>query len=174
MEVVLLSHTFHAYRLLPWLRARHPKTALVDYVHTDWFEPMMYGSYAAIAAAHAPSLDAHVATSQALANNLIQRGAAADSTRAISINLDVAEWDPARYPGAEVRGALGYKPGRPLVLYAGRVSNEKRPLRAVAIWKALVDAVGGQGELVDERCGFLIPHGADEIQRSVEAAKKAT
>jgi len=247
IEVVFISHSFASYRMLPWLRRRHPDTAFLDYVHTDWFESGMYGSYAALSAASAEWLDIQAASSQALAADLVSRGAPASAVRAITINLDVAEWDPARIDRAEARRALGCAPGQPLILYAGRVSPEKRPLLAIECWKALVasgvdarfavagadrtqemaraaqsagiasrvvflgelDApalrtvyaaadvfhapsqiegiarslyeamamecvpvvadVGGQRELVSPDCGVLVPHGADEVERYVEA-----
>ena len=157
IELVLISHAFNGYKMLPWLRRRHPHTAFLDYVHTDWFETTMYGSYATLAANHSAFLDAQVASSQALARELVARGADPDCTRAQTINLDIHEWDPARGARDQARAALGCKEGQPLVLYAGRASSEKRPLLAVACWKGLVEsgvdarfAVVGSGPLLPE------------------------
>ncbi|MEP6766782.1 MAG: glycosyltransferase family 4 protein, partial [Gemmatimonadaceae bacterium] len=157
IEVVLVSHTMAGYRLLPWLRRRHPDTAFVDYVHTDWFEKNMYGSYGTMAAAHAEWLDAQVASSQTLARELVRRGSNADTMHAVTINLDVTDWDPARFRSGEVRKSLGCRNGQPLVLFAGRLSEEKRPLLAVECWRALIAAgvdarfaVAGNGPLLSQ------------------------
>ena len=157
IEVVLISHTMAGYRMLPWLRRRHPDTAFVDYVHTDWFEKNMYGSYAALGAAHAEWLDAQVASSHTLATELVRRGSNADTTHAVTINLDVNDWDPSRFRGTEVRKTLGCKSGQPLILFAGRLSSEKRPLLAVECWRALIAAgvdarfaVAGNGPLLSQ------------------------
>ena len=252
IDVVLVSHSMAGYRMLAWLRRQHPTVAFLDYVHTDWFEAQMYGSYAAIGAAHADWLDAQVASSNILASDLVQRGARATTTIAQPINLDVTDWDPARFRAAEIRSSLGCKPDQPLILFAGRLSSEKRPLLAVECWKALVESgvdakfafagqghqlgatvaavekaglknrveflgeldgdmlryvysaadiyhapseiegiarslfeamamqcvpvvadVGGQRELVSAECGVLVPHGANEVQRYVEALRVA-
>lgn len=248
IDVVVVSHSMIAYRMLAWLRRRHPDVAFVDYVHTDWFEANMYGSYAAISAAHTDWLDASMASSRTLANDLVQRGARTETTIAQPINLDVTDWDPARFRAAEIRTSLGCAPDQPLILFAGRLSPEKRPLIAVECWRALVDAgidakflfagsgsqlnatidavekaglkdrvqflgeldgdmlryvysaadvyhapseiegiaralfeamamqcvpvvadVGGQRELVSVECGWLVPHGPDEVKRYVDA-----
>jgi glycosyltransferase involved in cell wall biosynthesis len=157
IDVVLVSHSMAGYRMLAWLRRRHPNTAFVDYVHTDWFESQMYGSYAAMSAAHAEWLDTQVASSKALAGDLVQRGAPEVRTRAVTINLDVDDWNPSRFPAESVRTALGCKRGQPLILYSGRLSSEKRPLLAVACWRALIAsgvdarfAVAGSGHLLTE------------------------
>lgn len=155
IDVVLVSHSLVGYRMLPWLRRQHPNVAFVDYVHTDWFEAQMYGSYAALGAAHADWLDAQMASSRTLANDLVQRGARPETTLAQTINLDVTDWDPSRFRAAEIRTSLGCKPEQPLILFAGRLSPEKRPLMAVECWRALVEsgvdakfAVAGAGPLL--------------------------
>lgn len=155
IDVVLVSHSLAAYRMLPWLRRQHPDTAFLDYVHTDWFEAQMYGSYAALGAAHADWLDAQVASSRTLANDLVRRGARPETTIAQPINLDVTDWDSNRFRAQEVRKSLGCAPNQPLILFAGRLSQEKRPLLAVECWKALVEsgvdarfAVAGNGHLL--------------------------
>ncbi|MEP6834766.1 MAG: glycosyltransferase family 4 protein [Gemmatimonas sp.] len=155
IDVVLVSHSLAGYRMLPWLRQQHPTVAFLDYVHTDWFEAQMYGSYAAIGVAHADWLDAQMASSRALAHDLVQRGARSETTIAQPINLDVNDWDPSKFRAEEIRTSLGCKPDQPLILFAGRLSSEKRPLLAVACWKALIEsgvdakfAFAGQGQLL--------------------------
>lgn len=155
IEVVFLSHSFAAYRCLPWLRARHPKVAFVDYVHTDWFETQMYGSYAEMSASHTDWLDVQLASSGALACDLVGRGADAGSVRKCPINIDPTHWDPARYRNRDVRTSLRAGEATTLVLFAARVSGEKRPLLALDLVRALREeghdvrlVVAGQGPLL--------------------------
>lgn len=165
IDVVLVSHSQAGYRMLAWLRRQHPTVAFLDYVHTDWFEAQMYGSYAAIGAAHAEWLDAQVASSRTLANDLVKRGARAETTIAQTINLDVTDWDPSRFRAADIRTSLGCRPDQPLVLFAGRLSSEKRPLLAVECWKALIDSG------VDAR--FAFAGQGNQLAATVEAVEKA-
>ena len=169
VDVVLVSHTMAGYRMLPWLRRRHPGTAFVDYVHTDWFEKNMYGSYATMGAGHAEWLDIQVASSETLARELVQRGTNPDTTCAVSINLDVKDWNPSRFPGQAVRKTLGCKTTQPLILFAGRLSSEKRPLLAVECWRALIAsgvdtrfAVAGNGPLLSQMIEAVAAAGLQE------------
>lgn len=165
IDVVLVSHSLVGYRMLAWLRRQHPTVAFVDYVHTDWFEAQMYGSYAAIGAAHADWLDAQVASSRTLANDLVQRGARPETTLAQTINLDVTDWDPSHFHAAEIRASLGCRPDQPLVLFAGRLSPEKRPLVAVECWRALV-ATGVDARFVFVGSGPLLAATVDEVEKA--------
>ena len=138
IDVVLLSHSHLGYHMLPYLRARHPDVAFVDYVHTDWFESGMYGSYATMAARWEGELDAQLATSHALVAQLIGNGCAADAMRVAHIGIDTTIW---RHEGdnrlADVRAALGAGPSTLVLLFAGRVSPEKRPHLALDVAAAL-------------------------------------
>ena len=165
IDVVLVSHSLAGYRMLPWLRRQHPNVAFLDYVHTDWFEAQMYGSYAAMGAAHAEWLDVQMASSRALANDLVQHGARAATTTAQTINLDVSDWDPARFRATEIRASLECRPDQPLILFAGRLSSEKRPLLAVECWKALVES-GVDAKFVFAGQGHLLGATVDAVQKA--------
>jgi glycosyltransferase involved in cell wall biosynthesis len=156
IDVLFTSHTWLGYRLLARLRARHPSLAVVDYVHTEWFEAQMYGSYAAMAAQWTDAIDAHVASSRTLAAAMVRDGAAAERMHVAHIGIDTTAWDPARVRRHEVRAALGAAPGTTVLLFAGRVSPEKRPLLAVDAAAALRGeghdvrlVVAGGGPLLD-------------------------
>ncbi|HYW52270.1 MAG TPA: glycosyltransferase family 4 protein [Gemmatimonadaceae bacterium] len=139
IDVVLLSHSMLALHALPQLRARHPGVAFVDYVHTDWFEAGMYGSYAEMAVQWHDQLDAQLATSQALVQLLVQRGCDTDRVRAAHIGIDTATW---QHNGARlevVRSSIGATPDTLVLLFSGRISSEKRPHLAVDVCAALRD-----------------------------------
>jgi glycosyltransferase involved in cell wall biosynthesis len=140
IDVVLLSHSQLGYHMLPFLRARHAQVAFVDYVHTDWFESGMYGSYAAMAARWEGELDAQLATSHGLVNQLVANGCAAEALRAAHIGIDTNIW---HHEGADrladVRAALGASASTLVLLFAGRVSPEKRPHLAVDVAAALLN-----------------------------------
>ncbi len=157
IEVVLLSHTFLGLHLLPFLRARHPDVAFVDYVHTDWFEAGMYGSYAEMAVKWAGQLDAQLATSHALVQQLCGDGCAPDALRAAHIGIDTAVWQHSGARLAEVRASFGASASTLVLLFAGRVSPEKRPHLAVEVAAQLhrdghdvILVVAGGGPLLKE------------------------
>jgi glycosyltransferase involved in cell wall biosynthesis len=173
VDTVLVSHSFFGYHALPWLRQAFPGVAFVDYVHTDWFEPDMYGSYAATSAAFAGELDAHMASSAALGAQLAALGADAGAVHVSHINIDADYWRRAPHHDAGNLAALRGGRAGPVILFAGRAAPEKRPLLAVELLAELAArepftlVVAGGGPLLDamrraavaagigDRCVFL-------------------
>lgn len=160
IDTVLLSHSLLSYRALPLLRAAFPHVAFVDYVHTEWFEPAMYGSYATMSARWTGQLDAQVTSSHALAESLIAQGARPDQVRVAHIGIDTAAWSPDGVDVPGIRTALGAGPDTTLLLFAGRVSPEKRPLLAVDALEVL------RGEARDVR---LVVAGDGPLLRPLNA-----
>ncbi len=139
IKVVLLSHTFLGLHTLPYLRARHPSVAFVDYVHTDWFETGMYGSYAAMATHWEGQLDAQLATSDALVQQLTDGGCEPAALRAAHIGIDTVAWQHSGPRHAAVRGSIGASADTLVLLFSGRLSAEKRPHLAVDVAARLRD-----------------------------------
>lgn len=137
IDVVLSTQSFLAYRLLPWLRRRHPGVAFVDYARTEWFEGHMYGSYADMAATWSCALDAQMTTSDTLAAMLVARGAPAEAMHTAYIGIDTSVFVPGAERSTAIRAALGVGPDEVLMLSAGRLSPEKRPLLTVDAVAAL-------------------------------------
>jgi hypothetical protein len=109
IEVVFLSHAFVGYRLLMQLRARFPHVAFVDYVHTEWFEAGMYGSYASMSAAWSSQLDAQIVSSAALGQSLAREGADAAKVQVAYIGIDAAEWTREGIDRDEIRGVMAHE-----------------------------------------------------------------
>ena len=131
IDVVFLSHSFLSYRLLPLLREAFPHVAFVDYVHTEWFETHMYGSYAAMSAQYTSRLDAQVVSSRRLADALVQQGADGSRVHVAHIGIDTHVWNAAGIDREGIRRAFGAAPESTVLLFAGRLSPEKRPQLAV-------------------------------------------
>lgn len=157
ITVVLLSHSYLGFHVLPWLRARHPGVAFVDYVHTDWFEAGMYGSYATMAARWESQLDAQLATSHALVSQLTAGGCDPDAVRAAHIGIDTAIWQHNGPRLSDVRASFGATAGTLVLLFAGRVSPEKRPHLAIDVAAQLI----GEGHDV-----VLVMAGGGQLLRS--------
>lgn len=160
IDVVLLSHSYLGYHLLPWLRARHPRVAFVDYVHTDWFEAGMYGSYATMAARWESQLDAQLATSHSLVSQLVTTGCDPTAVRAAHIGIDTSVWRHGGPRLAVVRQSFGATRDTIVLLFAGRVSPEKRPQLAIDVAAQLI-AEGHDVRLVMVGGGPLLRGCAD-------------
>ncbi len=137
IESVFVSHSHFGTHLLPWLRARYPRIGVVDFTHTDWFEQEMYGSYARLAQQTAAETDRLLVTSHALARDHVAAGVPAEKVTACHLGIDTDWWQRPGNQNADVRQQLTGGTDRPVVLYAGRVSPEKRPLLAFEIASSL-------------------------------------
>ncbi len=137
IDVVLMSHSHLAYHLLPFLRSRHPRVAFVDWVHTDWFEDGMYGSYSTMAAQWTGELDAQLTTSHALRQHLLSEGCAEDAVETAYIGIDTALWLRSGARHAEIRASIGATDDTLVLLFSGRLSPEKRPHLAVDVLAGL-------------------------------------
>ncbi len=131
VEVVFMSHSFLGYRLLMQLRAQFPQVAFVDYVHTEWFEVGMYGSYATMSARWSSQLDAQIVSSAALGRALVRDGAEPAGVHVAYIGIDSDRWTRDGIDRDDIRLAFGAGADSTGLLFAGRVSPEKRPMLAV-------------------------------------------
>lgn len=140
VDALLVSNSELGYGLLPWLRAHHPTLPILDYNHME--EPEWRdGGYPALSAAAGPLLDRRLTCSEHLREWEVERGAPAATTRAIYCGIDTAAWDPKRADireeAAATRARLGASPQTPLILFAGRMVEQKRPQLAGEILLAL-------------------------------------
>lgn len=170
VQVVFMSHTFLGYRLLMQLRAQFPDVAFVDYVHTEWFEVGMYGSYAAMSARWSSQLDAQIVSSAALGRALVRDGADPARVHVAYIGIDAARWTRQGIDRDGIRLAFGAGPDSTVLLFAGRVSPEKRPLLAVDALERL-RAEGRDVRLVVAGDGPLLRALSDEVNaRGLDAS----
>ncbi len=139
-DALLVSNSELGYALLPYLRTRYPHLPVLDYNHMEE-ESWHNGGYPATSVAAGTLLDRRLTCSQHLRVWEIERGTPAETTHAIPCGIDTAAWNPAREDAAadaaEVRARLGIAPETPLILFAGRMVEQKRPQLAGEILLAL-------------------------------------
>ncbi len=162
VQVVFMSHSFLGYRLLMQLRAQFPEVAFVDYVHTEWFEVGMYGSYATMSARWSSQLDAQIVSSAALGRALVGDGADPARVHVAYIGIDADRWTRHGIDRDGIRSAFGAGADSTVLLFAGRVSPEKRPMLAVDALERL-RADGRDVRLVVAGDGPLLRALSDEV-----------
>ena len=153
IDVVLISHSTLGYQLLPYLRSRCPGVTFVDYNHIEE-EYWKNGGYPRSGVGYQELLDLNIVNSHHLRDWMVARGADSSRIKVCYINVDPERWDPAQYSRAEIRRSLGVSETVPLILYAGRLCEQKRPqlfaevMRELAQQKVeLLCLVAGDGEL---------------------------
>lgn len=159
-DVVLIAHSDFGYHALPYLRARHPSAAYVDYCHME--EQWGNGGYPRLSLDLAAALDLQIVSSAHLREWYIERGCQPNHVAVATTNIDPADWNPARYSRADIRAQLGIAQGAPVALYAGRLARQKQPLLAMEVMRdvamARPDAVfliAGDGQFAPYVRGFV-------------------
>lgn len=125
-DVVLMSHSEMGYLTLPYLRAHSPGTAFADYNHMEeayWKQ----GGYPRYSAASSAMLDLSIASSHHLKSWMVERGADAARVEVCTTNEDPEQWKPDPQRRRRVRDELAIPDGRAVLLYAGRLCDQKQP-----------------------------------------------
>jgi glycosyltransferase involved in cell wall biosynthesis len=168
IDAILISHSELGYELVPFLRAYHPRLPILDYTHVEE-EQWNNGGYPWMAVQMRSQLDLSVASTQHLKNWMVGRGADPDHITVVHTNIDPTEWDPSRYKSSATRQRLGIDPDTAIVLFVGRVVDQKRPLMWVEILRRLRDThphflgvVIGDGVLLRAMKGVVRQHRLQE------------
>jgi glycosyltransferase involved in cell wall biosynthesis len=115
-DVVLVSNSELGYRLLPYLRGMCPGTPLVDFCHSE-AEHWNNGGYPRFSVEYGQLLDLTLTASEHLKRWMVDRGG----------DEDVHAFQPSAEARVELRRRLRMPPDEPVVLFVGRVSEDKQP-----------------------------------------------
>lgn len=152
IDVVLVSGSELGYRYLPYLRTRYPDTAFVDYCHIEE-EDWNNGGHPRQAVAYQDLLDLNVVSSQHLKDWMVGRGGDPAQIEVCPTNVDTDLLRPDTNLKALVRKDLGIPACAPVMLYAGRLCEQKQPRMFAHVMRELrtrglefVCLVAGDGE----------------------------
>lgn len=136
-DVVLVSNSEWGYRLLPYLRARHPDVAYVDYNHMEE-EYWQSGGHPRRAVAYQDVLDLNLTASHHLKQWMVDRGGDAEQIDVVYISVDTERFKPDPALRASVRARLGIDAEMPVIIYAGRICAQKQPRVFASVMRDLV------------------------------------
>ena len=163
IDSVLLAGSTLGYQLLPYLRTRAPHVAFVDMCHVeepDWLN----GGHPRFAVGYQDALDLNIVTTQHLADWMQVRGADADriSVMYTGIRNASVEESSTQNLRSSVRKELAIPSDVPVIVFAGRLCEQKRPFLLAEILGLLRDAgasfralIIGDGELREQLEGLL-------------------
>jgi glycosyltransferase involved in cell wall biosynthesis len=126
VDVVVVTNSELGYLLVPYLRAWCPDVALADYCHIEE-EYWKNGGYPRRGVEYQELLDLNMVTSEHLKRWMVARGAEAERVRVCYIGVDTQAWMPDSGRRTAVRRELEIAEAVPIVLYAGRICDQKQP-----------------------------------------------
>jgi glycosyltransferase involved in cell wall biosynthesis len=167
-DVVLMSHSEQGYLLLPYLRAHCPQTTFMDFCHIEE-EYWKNGGYPRMAVAYQESLDLNVVSSDHVKTWMTRQGAEPERIAVCHTNIDTDMWHPDPMAREAVRREFGVGDAVPLILFAGRIVEQKQPrvfartmLRLHEHGVSFRALVAGDGPDLAWLHGFVARHGLGE------------
>lgn len=159
IDTVVITGSTLGYQFLPYLRAVSPGVAFVDMCHVE--EPhWLNGGHPRFGVGYQDLLDLNVTTTKNLAEWMQGRGA--DGKQIKVMYTGVRSTQSTSEDRQRVRAALGIDADLPVIVFAGRICEQKRPamlaeiLRSVReqglVFRALVI---GDGELKPQLVNLL-------------------
>jgi hypothetical protein len=121
-----VSNSFLGYQLLPYLRAHFPDTAFVDFIHMEE-EYWRCGGYPRYSINYQSQLDKTIVSSHHLKGWMTERGGDAKKIEVCYTNRDADYWSRSRFDCSSLRREWGVTEELPVILYAGRLAEQKQP-----------------------------------------------
>ncbi len=138
IDTVVITGSTIGYQFLPYLRAVSPGVAFVDMCHVE--EPhWLNGGHPRFGVGYQDVLDLNIVTTKHLAEWMQGRGA--DGARIRVMYTGVRSAQAARLPELRdrVRAELNIPAEVPVIVFAGRICEQKRPAMLAEILKAAHD-----------------------------------
>lgn len=164
IDTVVIAGSTLGYQLLPYLRTHCPQTVFVDLCHLvepDW----MNGSHARFAVGYQEMLDLNLVTNAHVRDWMVGRGADAARIEVCYTGMDIERLEAAASHRQQAREALGLASDVPVIVFAGRLCEQKRPRFLIDILQAL------DARQFDFRALVI---GDGELRPDVEARLKET
>ena len=138
IDTVLITGSTIGYHLLPYLRAASPGVAFLDMSHVEELH-WLNGGHPRFGVGYQEALDLNIVTTRHLAEWMQDRGAELPRIRVMYTGIRAAK--PAHWATLreEVRHQLGIPAGVPVIVFAGRICEQKRPAMLAEILKLVRD-----------------------------------
>jgi|WetSurMetagenome_2_1015567.scaffolds.fasta_scaffold39104_2 glycosyltransferase involved in cell wall biosynthesis len=153
INTVIVTGSTIGYQLLPYLQAAAPNTAFIDLSHVE--EPhWLNGGHPRFAVGYQDALDLNVVTSVNLSKWMENRGADPARIRVLYTGVRPPAFARESDFRKKVRARLGIEDDTVVIVFAGRICEQKRPKLLANILKGAMDAglrfqalIIGDGEL---------------------------
>ena len=171
IDTVVITGSTIGYQLLPYLRAISPGVAFVDMCHIE--EPhWLNGGHPRFGVGYQDILELNIATNRHLAGWMQNCGADGGRIRVMYTGVRVSRTGQPAEVRRSVRSELNIPEDMPVIVFAGRICEQKRPVLLAEILRTVRDeglifraVIIGNGELKAQLKDLLGRyHLADNVQ----------
>ncbi|MHB8139508.1 MAG: glycosyltransferase [Smithellaceae bacterium] len=175
IDTVVITGSTIGYQLLPYLRAVSPGVAFVDMCHVE--EPhWLNGGHPRFGAGYQDVLDLNVVTNGHLAGWMENRGADGKRIRVMYTGVRVSRTGDPEEVRSAVRSELNIPDDMPVIVFAGRICEQKRPALLADILRTARDQglafrafIIGAGELKAQLKDLLDQHHLADTVRMLDS-----
>ncbi len=140
-DALLITGSLLGYQLLPYIRAKNPHLPILNFEHIEQ-EEWRGGNYPRFSVNLRTCLDLSVVVSGYLKDWMVKRGAESQRIEVCYINIDTDYWKPSEKNRKKIRQKLQLKDDTSLILFTGRLVDQKRPKLLAKVIKALEKEAG--------------------------------
>lgn len=171
IDTVVITGSTVGYQLLPYLRAVSPGVAFVDLCHVE--EPhWLNGGHPRFGVGYQDALELNIVTTAHLSSWMQERGADSKRIRVMYTGVRVSQTGHPDEVRSQVRSELNIPKDIPVIVFAGRICEQKRPALLAEILRTARDQglifralIIGDGELMPKLKNMLAKHRlADNVQ----------
>ena len=126
IDAVLLSGSHFAYQVLPYLRERFPGIAIMDLLHIEQ-EEWRQGNYPRFSINLQSCIDLTIVSTAYLKQWMIDNGSKPEKIEVCYSNVDATFYMPSPTVRQIERKKMGISDEVPLVLFVGRLTQQKQP-----------------------------------------------
>lgn len=134
IDTVVITGSTIGYQLLPYLRAVSPDVAFVDMCHVEELH-WLNGGHPRFGVGYQDALDLNIVTTQHLAEWMQGRGADGDRIKVMYTGVRSMQVTQLTEVRGRVRAELGVATDMPIIVFAGRICEQKRPAVLAEILK---------------------------------------
>lgn len=139
IDTVMITGSTIGYHFLPYLRSVCPHVAFVDMSHVE--EPhWLNGGHPRFGVGYQDVLDLNIVTTQHLADWMQERGADINRIAVMYTGVRSLPEEKLATTRAQVRTELTIPTDMPVIVFAGRICEQKRPEVLAEILKAIHDS----------------------------------
>jgi glycosyltransferase involved in cell wall biosynthesis len=170
-DLVMISGSTFGYLMLPSLRSKHPGVAFVDLCHVE--EPHWHnGGHPRFGVGYQDLLELNLVTTRHLQEWMVGRGADPSRIEVCYTGIDVSKLTPQAERRSAARESFGLDASSPVIIFAGRLCEQKRPLFLAEILGSLREhgirfqaLIIGDGELKPQLESSIIELGLADNAR---------
>jgi len=139
IDTVVITGSTIGYHFLPYLRSVSPDVAFIDMSHVE--EPhWLNGGHPRFAVGYQDMLDLNIVTTQHLADWMQERGADIKRIAVMYTGVRSLPEEKLMVTREQVRAELNIATDMPVIVFAGRICEQKRPDMLAEILKAAHDS----------------------------------